>query len=142
MLRILILSLLLPLQASAMSYKDRAVNLAARVPGCDVKAVYVANFTSEKTLGKYHRKIITIKPNLPRKKMIATVVHECMHRVDEKTEWHSKKKQIFGRPPYVTSYAKKNRQEDFAETATVYLIGDKRRISDEKRQIIRSLLRR
>jgi len=56
---------------------------------------------------------------------IGTLIHEIGHNAELKYPYN---KELFGKPPYVSKYAKTNASEDFAETYREYYIGNKCRL--------------
>jgi len=64
---------------------------------------------------------LLIARDLPLNEIRYTVAHECIHIIDHHVKFDNR--EMFGKAPFVTEYAKNNGLEDMAETGAAVFTG-------------------
>jgi hypothetical protein len=99
-----------------------AQHVADRVCG---EEVVMVDFYDNKNVGMWSDKIY-IQEGLPKDDMRMTIVHECCHAMFDTLP----KDDIFGKPPYVNSYAATDYEEDYCESYAYHRVGKLNGVKD------------
>ena len=106
---------------------------------CDIP-LRVVHFDQDREMhivGEYAQGEILIGHDIPRSELRQTVSHECGHALEDTVKHTKEYRSLFGKPPFVNSYASKD-GEDFAESYAMYMDGKLPR--GKKFSFIRSFL--
>lgn len=109
----------------------------AEVPYCDQAQIEVAPLQGYDGMAGRNRMIVGI--HLRGEQLRKTTIHECAHIFWYRSRHQIAKDRIFGHPPYLTDYAKRDKYEDFAVEMTELIMN--KRPSTRKQRVIRRLLR-